>query len=423
MPAPTRNRLPDPIPSLQDFEGIVNTRRSKDIGYGGLTVGRNVEITNTKKLVRRDGYSRLLSGPYSAVYGTQTQQYMYAVRDGALVRVAFDGTETVLASSNLDGLYSWDEDPANNTYYTSSQGSSGIVLSDGMTHLPLVLPTPSVLSVAVVTTAPWTVTPFNLGKTYTGNVMQLFATYLYADGRETAPSEIVTLPVAPEVQLLQAVVPLQPNATTLVYATAPGGSTYYLVAQATTPSFTFRVDQLTQQYTGPDYPYMTALDSFPPDAYLLQHHGGRLYAATYDPISRLGAIYKSLPLQYHLFDREHDFIMTSGPPLLMLDCKGGVLIATDSNIYFEPDDGPFQQLTNYGVPPGICGDVTQDGLAVFWTLRGVAKAMPYELVTEQRFSGDPGQFNAGKIFYDRGYAKFVASIVAGAPTFNQWSSR
>lgn len=418
-----RNRLPDPIPSLEGFEGIINTRRSKDVGYGGLTIGRNVEVTNEKKLVRRNGYIKLLTAAYSALYGSQTQKQLLAVRGGDLVLVGADQSESALAAA-LDGDYSWDEDPANNVYYTSTNGSNGIVLADN-TWLPLALAVPTITDLAVVTTAPWAVVPFNLGKTYTTNVMQLFATYVYPDGRESAPSEVVSVSVAPEVSLLRATVPVHSGCTTLVYATVPGGSRYFLVASSEVGAFTFSVKYLHQQYTGPDYPFTTALTSFPAEAYLLSHYGGRLYAGCYDPTTQNGVVYMSMPLMYHLFDQSKDFISTSGAPLLLLECKAGLVIGTDSNLYLWNGE-TLRALANYGVVAGVCGDTTMEGTAYFWTLRGIGRVDEegrYVLVTETKFSGDPGTFNHARIFYDRGYAKLVASTIAGNPIFNEWSGK
>jgi hypothetical protein len=428
-PAP----VPDPIPALDNFEGIINAKRRKDFGYGALATGRNVEVTDAKKLVRRNGYTMLDNGVYQGLYGSISQKQLVYVSGGSLW-VATDPNFTTAPSPPLllrtglhDGTYSWDEDPANNVYYTSDSGSNGIVTFDNL-WLPLSLAMPQILSVAVVDTAPWQVVPFNLGKKYTENAMQLFATYLYPDGRESAPSDIVTVSVAPEVKLMQMTVPVEPGCTTNVYATAPGGSTYYLVAVTDKPVFTFPVYMLTQMLTGAEYPYTTILSSFPAYATLVAFYAGRLWASCADAIGGLGVVYGSLPLQYHLFDFLGGSFQVSGRPLLLLPCKDGLIVGTDTNIYiYDPDAQPprrlLEPLAEYGVPSGVCGDMAMDGTAWFWTLRGVAKAMPYELVTEKRFYGDPGIENHARIFYDRGYAKLVASTIAGNPVFNQWKER
>jgi hypothetical protein len=421
MPTPVRNRLPEVVPSLEGFEGIINTKRTKDIGYGGLTIGRNVEITDAKKLLRRDGYKIVHSGPYAGLYGSKDQQTLLVVRNGDLVTVGASGGETVLGSGLDDGLYSWDEDAAANIYFTSSKGSNGVVRNDGV-YLPLSLAVPVISSVAAIDTAPWIVTPFNLGKTYDQNAVHVFATYLYPDGRESAPSGVVSIQVAPEVSLIQMSVPVQAGCKTAVYATAPGGSRYYLVAVATTPGFTFPTYFLQTQATGEDYPYTTVLESFPAAATVLAFDGGHLYAGLYDPSTRYGVVYCSLPLQYHLFDKTADFIPVGGTPLLLLAIDGGLLIGTDSNVFLWNGE-KLQTLTGYGVLPGTCGDAAMDGKAYFWTERGIAKAMPYELVTEEKYSADPGVFNHAKIFYEHGYAKLVASTVSGNVAFNKWSAR
>src|SRR6516225_7431497 len=183
-PAP----VPDPIPALDNFEGIINAKRRKDFGYGALAAGRNVEVTDTKKLVRRNGYAMLDNGVYQALYGSLNQRQLVFVSNGNIYVATDPGFETTTPPALLqtglnDGTYSWDEDPANNVYYTSDNGSCGIITHDNL-WLPLSLAMPQIIAVAVVDTAPWQVVPFNLGKKYTQNVMQLFATYLYPDGRE-----------------------------------------------------------------------------------------------------------------------------------------------------------------------------------------------------------------------------------------------
>ena len=128
--------LPDPIPSLGDFEGIINAKRKKDFGYTGLAIGKNVEVTDTKKLVRRNGYILIDGGGYTGLYGSQTQLQLLAVKAGALLLVASDGTQNTLSSGLVGTRFSWDEDPANNIYYTSDAGDNGIVL-DTNVWLPL----------------------------------------------------------------------------------------------------------------------------------------------------------------------------------------------------------------------------------------------------------------------------------------------
>jgi hypothetical protein len=128
--------LQEPVPSFGEFEGIINAKRKKDFGLGALVSGINVEVTDTKKLVRRDGYVRLDSTPdlrsvagYTGLYGSINQRQLLAVHDGALVLIDPNNQPSFLSGGIIGRQFSWDEDPANNVYYTSEAGDNGIVLA------------------------------------------------------------------------------------------------------------------------------------------------------------------------------------------------------------------------------------------------------------------------------------------------------
>ena len=151
---------------------------------------------------------------------------------------------------------------------------------------------------------------------------------------------------------------------------------------------------------------------------MIRFYDGCMYATEYVQQVGMSVVWKSLPLQYHLFNKAEDFFTVVGEVILMLNTSKGMIIATDNQIYGW-DGTTLTEITQYGVVVGSCGDVTPDGVAYFWTVRGIAKAFPYELVTEKTFSGDPGVFNHARLFYSRGYAKLLASTVSGNPAFNQ----
>ncbi len=433
---PRHRPLEEEVKFAADFAGLVNTKRIKDFGQKALQVATNIEITDTKKIVRRNGYTLTASGAYTAIYGTDAQTKKYAVGSGSLLDIDHNNVETVLASGLLGSTFTWDEDPNNNVFFCSEAGSSGIVTNAGV-FMPLSLPVPVIGSAGVVDPGTWEFKPFQLGKKYSDSSrvrMQVFATYVMADGRESAPSETVEIAIAPEVRMIRVIIPTA-GVATRIYATAPGGSTYYLVAVSTLATTTMLVKNMNWTATGEKYPYLSGLDSFPTDARLLCHsRHGRLMAACYDPAADMGVIYLSLPLQYHLFNKAKDFISVSSCPLLLLPHAEGIIIGTATNIYnYVPPSHhkntgvatpeSLTEIANYGVMPGTCGDVDKEGVPYFWTVRGIAKAMPFELVTQEHFYGDPGVYNSAKIIYDRGYAKLVASTISGAATFNKWSER
>lgn len=430
--------LEDEVKAAKDFAGLVNAKSSKDIGYKGLTIANNVEITDTKKVTRRFGYTLATAGAYTALYGTDAQDRMYVVKGGSLMdRARATGAETVLQTGLVGTNFSWDEDPNNNVYYTSDRGDNGIITNRGV-WLPLSLAVPVVQGASAVDPGTWAVVPFHLGKRYSDSPrvrMQVAATYVYPDGRESAISDPIQIPITPEVRLIQLTIPVGPTGcTTRIYATSPGGSSYFLIGTTTKAICTLSVADMNWTRTGVEYQHPVSVISFPTDAKLLGFFKGQLMAATYDPQADQGALYFSLPLHYHLFDpqRSGGFLGLSSCPLLILpygqehkmslEETADLIIGTSTNIYHYNGE-KLTEVADYGVIPGVCGDVSKEGVPYFWTVRGVAKAMPYELVTQDTFYGDPGVFNHSKIIYDRGYGKLVSSTVSGNPVFNQWSER
>jgi len=408
--------------AFNEFDGIVNTKNPKEIGRKGLRSAVNVEIDNNKRIMRRNGYTLFAAGNFRGAYANQTQTTMHAILGTDLVRMNADGTSTVVKSglspNSPPGGFYWAEDPANYVGYTNGFDSG--IIRNGTDWIPMGLDTPAINSVTLISSGARQVLQFHIGDRYTANTLRVFATYLSADGRESAPSAIFSVTAPPESALVAFDVPVKYVATNL-YACAPGGDDYMLVSTSTTQQFTATVNQLYAT-GGPIYPYTVAVEGFPHDARCIQYGMGRLFASEYVPTVDMSVVWISLPLQYHLFNKAEDFLTVVGEVVLLIATEKALLIGTDNQIY-SWDGTTLTEVTQYGVVVGSCGDVTPDGVAYFWTVRGIAKAFPYELLTEQTFSGDPGVFNHARLFYSRGYLKLLASTVAGNTTFNQRTVR
>lgn len=413
---------------FREFAGIVNTLDAKEIGNKALRLASNVEIDDRGRIVRRNGSAQVLAGAISAAYATHDQSKLYVVLGTDLVRV-MDDFSTRTLQSGLSGStvppMSWSEDPSNYVAYTNGLDSG--IIRRGVDWVPLSIDKPTIVSAVMLESDAHQVLPFHLGDAYTQNSIRLFATYVAADGRESAPSDIWNIDVPPEVRLLSVDIP-PAYAMTNLYCTMPGGDKYYLVASSQVENFTVLVHKLLEE-AGPEYPYTVAVEPVPSGAecHILGFYDGRMFIAEYIAEMNISVVWFSLSLQYHLFDKTQDYFTVIGDVVLLLaaepdEGKKGLIIGTDNQIYGW-DGERLTEIAQYGVVPGACGDVTPDGVAYFWTLRGIAKAFPYELVTEQTFSGDPGVFNHARIFYERGYAKLVASTIAGNPVFNQRSER
>lgn len=407
---------------FRDFVGIVNTETRKEFAKSALTVGTNVEIDNRKRIKRRSGYSLFLSGDIKGAYATNDQSKLYVISGTDLLRVFEDGTSRVLHSGLSATVppmgYCWHEDPSNYVAYTNGVDSG--IIRNGLDWLPLAITTPTITSATVTGTGTHQQMAFHIGDTYTENSFRIFVTYLLADGRESAPSAVWSLTAAPEVSSIAVTVPTAYAGTNL-YCAAPGGSSYFLVGTATTSTFTAPVANLLAT-GGVKYPYTTALEGFSSACRYLTFYNGRMYCSEYVQERGMSVVWISMPLQYHLFNKSSDFFTVIGEVVLMLPTEKGLVIGTDNQIY-SWDGTTLTELEQYGVVPGSCGDVMPDGTAYFWTLRGVAKALPYELVTEHTFSGDPGVFNHARLFHEHGFVKLLASTIAGNPVFNQRNER
>lgn len=400
------------------FKGIVNTRSHKEIGREALVVATNVEIDNAEHLMRRNGSTLFLAGNFRGAYASDNQDFLFAVVDSNLVRVNDNATTTVLKSGLAltgppVGFY-WSEDPAGHVAYNNGV-DSGLV-RQGTDWVPLVIDTPVLNSATLVSSGSRQVLAFNIGARYTSNQFRVFATYVAQDGRESAPSAIIPITAPPESALV-AIDVIPRYKYTNIYACPPGGKEYMLVGTFTSQTMTITVNQLNAK-GGYIYPYTVAVEAYPTDARCIKHCMGKLYAAEYVQQVGMSVVWESLPLQYHLFNKAEDFFTVTGEVVLMLCTPKGLLVGTDNQIYHW-DGTNLTELTQYGVVPGSCGDVAPDGTAYFWTLRGIAKAMPYELLTEETFSGDPGVFNHARLFFARGNVKLLASTLSGNPVFNQ----
>jgi hypothetical protein len=428
MPLPTPQRRPTTVEpddsGFESFAGLVTTRTAKELGHKALTVATNIEIDNDGRALRRDGFALLTpTGGFRSAYATVDQERLLALQDTNVVRVLDDGSSVALKSglslTQLPNGVSWSEDPQGNVAYATGI-DCGIVRNTGLDWVPLFIDRPNITAAALLSSAARQSLPFHLGEQYTSNTVRIFATYLTDDGRESAPSAVWSVKAPPEAALLSVSVPRLYRATN-VYACMPGGSLYLLAATSAQANFTITVDRLVSQ-GGVDYPYTTAIEPFPSGARVICYHGSMLFAGEFVPTQNASVIWRSLPLQHHLYNKAEDFFTVIGEVLLLLSTAKGLIVATDSQIYGW-DGTSLTQLAPYGVVPGSCGDVAPDDTAYFWTLRGIAKAFPYELVTEKTFAGDPGVFNHARLFYDHGYCKLLASTVTGNPVFNERTER
>lgn len=396
----------DPNTKFASFAGVVNTRSAKDIGMQDLSLGDNVLVTDTKKLVRRDGFTPYIEGSVRSAFGCGSNLYVVI---GADIYRSVSASDNHLLVSGLTGTsYSWDD--INGEAYFVNGVEAGILAGD--TFRPWRLASPSVPVVNVVSTGSAPVAVANVGGTYAAATFRICATYLTTDGRETAPSDFTEVVTTPYANLFTVAVPAA-YARTNIYCTEPDGSVFRLVASTTNTVATFN-----PQVAGRE---LTTFGRFPlPEGVTdICFVKGVCFAAQYLPSLKQTVIWQSDPLAFHLFDVAEGFQSVSGEVGVLLWNNKGLLIGTTVAIYQYHYDGQLEQLADYGVAPGSGGDTTAEGMAYFWTERGICKAYPFEPVTEANVSMPPGKIANATILYANGMQHFIAVTQGGGEPFNK----
>lgn len=402
-------RKPRAVPDDDDqkyreFTGLVNTRSEKDVGLRGLTIANNVLGTDGKKIVTRPGYSLYRAGAPDTAYVLDDE--LYLVESGSLLRLLPDGTEHSIISGLTGGSYSWDA--VNGEAYFVNGVDAGIVAGDN--YMPLRVEVPRDLMVTA-NNAVLPATAFNMGADYTTALWRFCATYETADGRESAPSDLVEVSASPLASLFTATVTPR-YARTNIYVTEPDGTVLRLGASSASASFSIAVKRASRE--------LTTMGAFPlpAGAEMIQYWVGRMWASVYDANSNTSAIFPSRPFIFHLYDLGKEYIPVPGRVAMLLWNNKGLLIGTTQNVYQYTDDGKLDTLATYGVVPGTAGDVDAEGMAYFWTTRGFCKAMPFENLTEKEVSMAPGTVANTMLVYMDGTKQLITITQGGGTPFN-----
>jgi len=415
----TKPRItPDDV-KFADFTGVVNTRSRKDIGLKALYVGDNVFISDTKKVTRRDGYTAYLStGTVWSAYGGPGGQ-LYVIDNGVLQNVVSPTDKHILVSGLQHLPFAWDT--VNNDALFANGVDAGIIRGD--TYLPWRLTTPALSAVTAMSAATMN-TPFNVGETYTQATFRICATFETADGRETAPSEVVSLAASPLTNLIQ--VSVAPGyVRTNVYSTEADGTVFRLVASTTGTTITFNPARGGRELT------TLNTQSLPDGVDLICFVKGVCYVSQYFPSENQSVVWFSKPFAYHLFDMSTDYMVLPGRVSMLLwisketalGVRDWLLVGSSVGVWMRDDEGKLENLAMYGVVPGIAGDVDPEGTAWFWTERGICTAPPFKNLTESDVAMAPGARAATALMYHNGTKQFIAVTQGGGTPFNQRRER
>ena len=158
------------------------------------------------------------------------------------------------------------------------------------------------------------------------------------------------------------------------------------------------------------------LDPLPLGTDVIQFWKGRAYAAQYMPSEDQTVIWFSLPLGFHLFSLDSDYIVVPGRVRMLAPHDDALIIGTNAKV-FAYDGVKLGELADYGVVPGQHWAL-DDKRVIFWTLRGACEALPFKNLTERQVSVAPGVQAGGTIVRSGGQKRYVVALHQGGAAFN-----
>lgn len=387
-------------PKLAKVKGLNNVSDPLRLGFAWLTQADNIDITDTGAVKKRLGYTRALAGALTAAYATIDHARMYVVDDGALKAMAGSSTAFSLATGLSSAAMYWAE--INNQVFYNNGVDRGIIKQDN-SILPWAWQEPSAPTLAAVT-----------GSLPAG-LYQVCCAFVLADGRMTGAGDIAEITIVDGEALQITDIPQADGCTTSVFI-APANSDVFGLA-------TDDADAALVWNTGPDAlgEDITVSNLFPMPlgCSVIQEWGGRIFAAEYMPSAGQTVVWPSQPLGFHLFDLEDDSaFIVPGKVEMLAPHADALIVGTDTDVYAYSEEG-LKHLAPYGVVPGQHWSEDDDKTILFWTSRGVCRALPFSNLTEENVSVAPGLRAGGAIVRTGGQKRFLVAVQQGGSAFNQ----
>jgi len=378
---------------IKQFRGLNNVSDPMRLDMTWLVTADNVNVVDSGGVSKRAGYVLSRAGTFLGAYTTLDFTRMYMAT--ALGIQNFAG-ENIVALSSSRPMF-WTE--VNEQVFFNNGVDRGIVLPDDSV-IPWDWPVP---------TAPNLATTDGL---LAGGMYMVCCTYLLPDGRETGAGEAAYLTIPEGFGVQVGNIPQLPGHQTNVYITPANSEVYQLFAttQATSLTFNSSPDDLGRDLLN------QFLDPLPVGADVVQFWKGRMYAAHYSPAENQTVLWFSEALGYHLWNLNSNFVILPGQVLMLAPHDAALIIGTDAKVYAY-DGQKLDQIADYGVVPGRHWD--RDGERIlFWTLRGLCAALPFQNLTEKQISVQPGLRAGGCIVRSGGQKRFVAALQVGGSPFN-----
>jgi hypothetical protein len=387
------HNTPKPIAA---FRGLNNVVDPMSLDWSWFTRADNIVITGAGKIQRAPGYTKRVNGTaITGAFSSEDLSRLYVVDNGALLKVNADYTTATLASTTSTDPVRGAE--VNNIIYYSNGTDLGSLEPAGWRRWGIALPGTPALSAG--------------SGALPAGAYQVCCTLTDDRGMEGGNGEIAVITVGDAAQIAISAVPQVTGYTTNVYVTGQNADTFKLLATASPAAVTYNnsIDEL-----GVELPFLFC---GPPRGSFPAYFAGRMYLAEPFPQQDVSVIWRSWPQHYHLFDYGNEAVTVPGTVLMLAATKDALIIGTDAEIYALDQSDGLTSLAPYGAVPG--DHVGRLGNSIyFWTLRGLAEAMPFRNLTEGTLSVAPGLSAGGRIVEQSGFRRYMVALHSGGEAYN-----
>lgn len=388
------------MPRIDKLLGMVNTIDPVRTELGSMASGLNVDIDDTNSAVIRGGQTAFGSfGAITSAFATRDMQQLYVVDSGNLKRVNPDGSATTL-QAGMPSTELWWTELGNHVFYS---GAAQGMLTGGE-HVTWAIPTPTVEATAIAGSLP-------------AGIYLFTAVLVAPDGRQGGSDFARGIELtSPGAIRLEAVAPA--GYRTDFYVSSLDGAELFFCGSSDDGIFTFDgpLESLAMKLSDEQdtkYP--------PPAGEQVAGFQGRIYVAQAHPAADVTNIFFSQPFFYHLFDYQQDFITVPGEVRMLAPTSSALIIGTDREVWAW-DGESLAKLAEYGVVEGHSSAPMEDNSILFWTERGLCRALPFENLTESRFSFPPGDRAVVQFLQHNGYSKALVVVRDGGTAFNNYEA-
>lgn len=395
---------------ISKFFGIDNKNDPLKLPAGALLDAVNVDVDSSYPEDRKMGgmirprLGRTLRASMPtihSVFTTSDEKHLYAVVGEDLVELSPTLETTILYSGVPQGRYRWEE--VGDRVYLA--GPINLEINDAVAK-PWGVPTPVQPSVAL-----------SAGSLPAG-LYQVTYVYRRSDGQEGGAPPAVLVEAPADSALTIKVAPLE-GYTSLIYISPVNAETMYLVGA--TLSEPLRFDGPFDSLVSPLPQEQKQRYPAPLNSRAVAYYDGRMYVAEYDPLKHITYIFKSEVFWLGLFDLFGQYEAIPGKVEILNTFPGGLLIATDAEVYIFDQDRGLYRVADYGVCE--TSHVAEDpaGVVYFWTNKGLCKVPEFANLTGSRFSVAPGSKCAAAFIEQRGYNKVLVATTNTGVANNQYS--